>query len=140
MARSEGNKGTRQAQAPQIIGKDILGRIIRDFSNIGWWGLSRKSIEWYPSIDYERCIGCGICFFTCSGRVVYDWDFEHMRPIVARPYNCMIGCDTCAKLCPRDAIMFPPLGYLRKIRDQGLVIVKARQKIMELKRMAKERS
>jgi len=113
--------------------RDILGRPIKDFSSTEWWGIPRKEIEWYPRIDYERCIGCGLCFFTCSGRVVYDWDFERMRPVVARPYNCMVGCDTCAKMCPRDAILFPPLGYLRKLRDKAQAIVQSRQRLRELR-------
>ena len=117
-----------------VIGRDVLGRVIRDFSNTSWWGIPRKEIEWYPRIDYERCIGCGLCFLTCSGRVVFDWDFEKMKPVVARPYNCMVGCNTCAKLCPRDAILFPPLGYLRKIRDEAMAIIGAREKLLELRK------
>ncbi|MCD6084192.1 MAG: 4Fe-4S binding protein [Desulfurococcales archaeon] len=31
----------------------------------------------------------------------------------------MIGCDTCAKLCPRDAIIFPHLSELRALRDRS---------------------
>lgn len=108
--------------------------MIRDYSKTKWWGIDRRKIHWYPIIDYERCVGCGICFLTCSGRVVYDWDFERMKPIVARPYNCMVGCDTCAKMCPRDAILFPPLGRLRRWRDEAKAIVKARKKIEELKK------
>ncbi|MCD6084191.1 MAG: 4Fe-4S binding protein [Desulfurococcales archaeon] len=30
-------------------------------------GIPRKEMPWYPRIDYDRCIGCGICFLTCSG-------------------------------------------------------------------------
>ncbi len=118
----------------KIIGKDILGRPIKDLSNIDWFGIPRREIEWYPRIDYDRCIGCGLCLLTCGGRVVYDWDFENMKPIVARPYNCMVGCDTCAKLCPRDAIHFPPLGYLRKIRDKAQAIIKSKKKLLEIKK------
>ena len=100
--------------------------------------LPRKEIEWYPRIDYERCVECGLCFLTCSGRVVYDWDFEKMRPIVARLYNCMVGCDTCAKLCPRDAILFPPLGYLRKIRDKAQAIIKSKKNYCRLRKNWKD--
>ena len=65
---------------------------------------------------------------------MYDWDFNEMKPIVARPYNCMVGCDTCAKLCPRNAILFPPLGYLRKIRDKAQAFIKSKKKILEIKK------
>ncbi len=121
------------ASKPEVIGKDVLGRVIKDFASMPWWGKPRQEIPWYPRIDYDRCVGCGLCFLTCGGRVVYDWDFEKMRPIVARPYNCMVGCDTCAKLCPRDAIIFPHLGELRKWRDEVGAVGKARRKLEELK-------
>ena len=123
---------------PEVIGKDVLGRVIKDYASMPWWGKPRQEIPWYPRINYDRCIGCGLCFLTCGGRVVYDWDFEKMRPIVARPYNCMVGCDTCAKLCPRDAISFPHLSELRKWRDEVGAVGKARKKLEELK-AARER-
>ncbi len=108
--------------------------MIRDYASMPWWGRSREEIPWYPRVDYERCIGCGLCFLTCGGHVVYDWDFEKMRPIVARPYNCMVGCNTCANLCPRDAIIFPHLGELRKRRDEVGAVGKARKKVEELRK------
>jgi len=61
-----------------------------------------------------------------------------MRPIVARLYNCMVGCDTCAKLCPRDAILFPPLGYLRKIRDKAQAIIKSKKNYCRLRKNWKD--
>ncbi len=122
-----------QEEAP-IIGKDILGRTIRDYSNTTWWGIPRREIPWFPQIDYERCVGCGMCFLTCSGRVVYDWDFEKNRPVVARPYNCMVGCITCSNLCPRDAISFPSLSQLRKWRDKAQAVAKAAKFIRELRK------
>jgi len=112
------------------VKKDPLGRQIRDLSNDAWWGTPRQKIPWYPEVDNERCIGCGICMISC-GRTVFDWDFEKNKPIVARPYNCMVGCNTCGNLCPRDAISFPSLGKLRKWRDEAEVIQKASKKLKE---------
>ncbi len=117
-----------------VIGKDVLGRTVRDFSNVKWYGIDRKEIPWYPQIDYDRCIGCGLCLMTCGGRTVYEWDFEKMRPVVARPYNCLVGCDTCAKMCPRDAIIFPHIGVLRKYRDEALAVAKTRRKLEDIRK------
>ncbi len=113
--------------------KDPLGRLIKDFSNELWFDIPRKEIEWYPKIDYEKCIGCGTCYVICKGRVVYDWDFKNMRPIVARPYNCMVGCSTCANLCPAEAIMFPPKEKLIEIRNKAQVVLKSRKIIDGIK-------
>jgi NAD-dependent dihydropyrimidine dehydrogenase PreA subunit len=116
--------------------KDILGRQIKELSNDAWWGIPRQQIPWYPEVDYESCIGCGLCIVTC-GRSVYDWDLEKNKPIVARPYNCLVGCSTCSNLCPKDAISFPSLGKLRKWRDKAEAIRKASEKIKEAKNSVK---
>ena len=115
------------------MGRDALGREVKDYSNTEWWGINRKDIEWFPRIDYELCIKCGLCYITCA-RCVYDWDFNESKPVVARPYNCLVGCCTCANLCPRDAISFPPIGYLRKNRDKARAVAKSLGIIRSLKR------
>ncbi len=126
-------------EGPRIIGEDVLGRKIRDFASMDWWGIPRKEIEWYPRINYEKCIGCGLCFLTCSGRVVFDWDFDKRRPIVARPYNCMVGCSTCSMMCPMEAISFPSKEYLEEFKRKAQVVVKAKKKIEELEKKVKGR-
>jgi len=110
-------------EAP-IIGKDALGRKVEDLSVVSWWGIDRKEIEWYPKIEYNKCSSCGLCFVTC-GRRVFDWDIESVKPIVAHPYNCMVGCNTCAMLCPCEAIKFPDKSYLRKVTTKARVVKKA---------------
>ena len=80
-----------------------------------WIGdLDRSKINWGPTVDYDFCIGCGMCMHC--GRNVYDW--KDGLPHVARYDRCMPGCRTCMNLCPVDAITFPPLedvkAYLEK--------------------------
>ena len=121
-----------------VIGKDALGRPVKDLSVIPWWGVDRKDIEWYPRINYDRCAGCGICFITC-GRRVFDWDKEKGKPVVARPYNCMVGCSTCATLCPCDAIEFPPKEYIKRLVIENNIISKAFEITRPLRKKKEEK-
>ena len=108
----------------KIIGKDALGRPVKDLSSISWWGIDRKQIDWYPKIDYDKCAHCGICFISC-GRRVFDWDKKEDKPLVAYPYNCMVACQTCANLCPCGAIEFPDTDGIKKLLNKAKVIKKA---------------
>lgn len=102
----------------------------KDFSGIPWHGIPRKEIEWYPRVIEENCIGCGLCYLTC-GRDVYDFDFERKKPVVFRPYNCMVGCNTCGMICTQDAIEFPSLAYLRGVIKKNKVVAQARKKLLK---------
>ena len=70
-----------------------------------WHGIDRKKIEWFPSVDENKCIGCGLCVTTC-GRGVYKYDFGNKKSKVVNPYNYMVACQTCSNLCPMGAINF----------------------------------
>ena len=74
-----------------------------------WHGVPRADITWNPTVVAEACIGCGTCVTGCS-RLVYRYDYEHRKAVVADPLNCMVGCTTCANTCPTNAIRFPPLA------------------------------
>jgi len=74
-----------------------------------WHGVPREQIAWHPSVDENACIGCGTCVTGCS-RLVYRFDYERKKSVVADPLNCMVGCTTCANTCPTHAIHFPPLA------------------------------
>jgi len=86
-----------------------------------WHNILREEIEWFPRVDLEMCIGCGICVLGC-GPKVYEFNFEEKKAIVVAPYKCKVGCVTCANTCPAYAISFPPLSYLHKIIKINKVI------------------
>ena len=77
---------------------------------------------WQPQfveyINQEKCIGCGRCFKVCGrdvlemvginedGDIVHlvdeDEDDEYDKKVmsIANPNNC-VGCEACAKICPK---------------------------------------
>lgn len=68
--------------------------------------LPREKIPWFPTVDYEKCIGCKECYNFCKNGV-YEWDESKNKPVVKNPYNCVVGCSACGKLCNGEAIKFP---------------------------------
>ncbi len=62
------------------------------------------SKNWYPVIDYEKCIECGACTNKCT-HGVYDQK-KVPTPVVVIPENCVDGCHGCGNLCPSKAIQY----------------------------------
>ena len=98
----------------------------KDLSNTEWHGIPRKQIPWFPTIDNETCIGCELCYVTC-GREVYEFDVENRHGVVARPFNCLVGCSTCATVCPSQAISFPGRELIVKVEREHKVFKVVRQ-------------
>jgi NAD-dependent dihydropyrimidine dehydrogenase PreA subunit len=71
-----------------------------------WRGIPREEIPWFPTIDAEKCIGCRECITICKNGVL-AFDEVAQKFTVVNPYNCVVECRTCARLCPADAISFP---------------------------------
>lgn len=71
-----------------------------------WRGIPREEIHWFPTIDAEKCIGCRECITICKNDVL-AFDEEKQKSKVVNPYNCVVECRTCARLCPAEAISFP---------------------------------
>lgn len=71
-----------------------------------WRGIPREEIPWFPTIDVEKCIGCRECITICKNGVL-AFDETKKKSKVVNPYNCVVECRTCARLCPVDAISFP---------------------------------
>ena len=93
-----------------------------------WHGIDRKEIPWFPTINYDKCIGCNLCFVSC-GRMVFGLDQEKGKPIVERPFNCLVGCSTCGAICPVDAIDFPNPSMIKKIEKEKKVLKIIRKKV-----------
>lgn len=83
-----------------------------------WHGVDRFNLAWYPIINLSACTGCGLCVLTC-GNSVFQWNTTEKKPVVALPQNCVLGCTTCGKTCPQNAISFPEDP---KIFIKGLII------------------
>ncbi|MCR4405019.1 MAG: FAD-binding oxidoreductase [Candidatus Acetothermia bacterium] len=82
-----------------------------------WHGIPREQIVWHPTVDDDACIGCGTCVTGC-GRLVYRFDFERKKAVIADPLNCLVGCTTCANTCPTHAISFPPLETIAELLER----------------------
>jgi NAD-dependent dihydropyrimidine dehydrogenase PreA subunit len=72
----------------------------------------REKIPWFPTVNYDACISDRECIDFCKNDV-FDWNDALGVPEVNRPYNCVVGCDACAKICPSEAIAFPPLAEFK---------------------------
>jgi CDP-4-dehydro-6-deoxyglucose reductase len=85
-----------------------------------WHGIPREEIPWFPAVNEDTCIGCGTCVTGC-GRAVYRFDFARKKAVVADPFNCMVGCMTCANTCPTNAIGFPPTQVVLDLEERPTV-------------------
>ena len=95
-----------------------------------WHGIPREDIPWYPTVHADACIGCTLCFATC-GRGVYD--MQDNKAVVANPMDCMVGCSTCATVCPVQAISFPQRDLIWKLEREHKIFKVVRQESQEKK-------
>ena len=90
-------------------------------------GYPREKVEWYPTVDLQNCVKCGICM-NC-GKKVFEWTDK--GPKVVRPYNCVVGCTTCANLCMGRAITFPDIEELRELYKKHGIWAKVKKQLKE---------
>ena len=91
-------------------------------------GIDREEIAWYPTIKEDQCVKCGMCM-NC-GKGVFEWSNEG-KPVVAKPYSCVVGCTTCLNLCLGQAIRFQPLDDLRSLYRQRRVWTAVRHQLAQ---------
>jgi NAD-dependent dihydropyrimidine dehydrogenase PreA subunit len=73
-----------------------------------WHGIPRDKITWHPTIDYEKCTGCGKCVDFCSlGTYAFEDGNIERKPVVKNPNNCVVLCSGCDSICPVHAIAHP---------------------------------
>ena len=88
-------------------------------------GYPREKVDWFPTIDPDKCVKCGMCM-NC-GNAVFDW--TETGPTVARPYKCVVGCMTCANLCLGNCITFPSLEELRTLYKKEGIWAKVKRQL-----------
>lgn len=75
--------------------------------------IPRELIPWYPTVNTDACLGDQECINFCKNDV-FRWDEDRNVPIVANPYNCVLGCNACMKTCAAEAITFMTIDELRE--------------------------
>ena len=71
-----------------------------------------------------------MCVTSC-GRAVFDYEPESKKAVVARPYNCMVGCTSCEVWCTFDAISFPDKKYVKDLIKERHLLVGAKKEVEE---------
>ncbi|MFX0101611.1 MAG: 4Fe-4S binding protein [Candidatus Hodarchaeota archaeon] len=54
-------------------------------------------------VDRNRCVNCGICYYSCPNDVIRQVSPFHTTAIALDPDNCSY-CGVCQYMCPFDAI------------------------------------
>jgi NAD-dependent dihydropyrimidine dehydrogenase PreA subunit len=84
-----------------------------------YMGIPREDIPWFPTIDAEKCTNCGACKDFCTNDV---FALGETSTQVVNPLNCVVGCSSCARICPADAVSFPDqkefVATLTRLREQ----------------------
>jgi len=88
-------------------------------------GYPREKVEWYPTIDESKCVSCGMCM-NC-GKKVYEW--VDSKPKVVKPYDCVVGCTTCANLCLGNAISFQNIKTIRELYKKEGIWAKVKKQL-----------
>jgi Pyruvate/2-oxoacid:ferredoxin oxidoreductase delta subunit len=82
-----------------------------------WKGIPREQVPWFPVLDETLCDGCDKCLRFCANGVYAKRDNGVVY--VSEAFNCVVGCDACARLCRHAAIVFPPRSILTSMGAQA---------------------
>ena len=79
--------------------------------------VDREKIPWWPTINLDKCDGCNSeydCLKFCPHRVYKPLE-NPLGIQVENQYNCVVFCQACKKMCPKDAISFPSKADILKL-------------------------
>ena len=84
----------------------------------------RERFPWFPILNGDVCLADLECLNFCPAGV-FDWDPATGKPVVARPFDCIPGCRSCAERCKAKGITLPGkkevAAALKRIRaEDGL--------------------
>ena len=109
-------------------GRCVAAAKVRGDIIMAWLvGYPREKLAWFPTIDQDKCVKCGMCM-NC-GKKVFEWTVE--GPLVAHPYACQPGCATCMNLCLSEAISFPDVSYIRNLYKREKVWPKVKKQLWQ---------
>lgn len=95
----------------ELLSNEEIKNIWEEIRSYRHLSTPREEIEWYPSIDKEKCVECRICEKFCKKKV---YKTERGKVKVNNPYSCVLICSHCSTLCPTGAISFPNPEDFRK--------------------------
>lgn len=77
--------------------------------------------NWMPLEVTERCNGCTVCFrIGCPAILKSETlDPKYHRPLAEIDTMLCTGCEICAQVCPRDAILFREQIHARQSSETG---------------------
>jgi|ERR1035437_2923158 NAD-dependent dihydropyrimidine dehydrogenase PreA subunit len=75
--------------------------------------IPQEQIAWFPTIDYGICTADRACLDFCHNDV-FHWNETEVRVEIVNRDNCVLGCTSCAQICPVEAISFPDKEELRQ--------------------------
>ncbi|MEX0973891.1 MAG: 4Fe-4S dicluster-binding protein [Bacillota bacterium] len=99
-----------------------------------WHGIPREEIPWFPKVDHNLCIGCGLCYVTC-GRGVFE--MRDKKSVASHELKCMVGCSTCATVCPVNAISFPDKDLIWRLEREHSILKLVKSEVIN-KQQAQE--